>query len=156
MERIHRVQHRLILQAIVLGVEIAAAGLEGGGIAFVVPQLGEAFVDGLSLGDGLQIGEGELVLSGDPLGDGRRLANVLLQPAIGIGDLDAVVVVGMVDAFRFGIRQVLFAARMVVMLNSRLARKKSPQDPASQHHKLLSRGTVSSGIECSDSRQRTG
>src|SRR5262249_51987640 len=93
------VQDRRVLEAVVLLVEVASTRLVRGGVLFVIRQFGEAPGDGLALGDGLQVGFGDLVLGVNPRLDLVGLADVVFEPAVGVGDLGAVVVIDVVDAF---------------------------------------------------------
>ena len=93
-----RVEDRLVLQAVIAGVEVAAAGLERGVEALDVPELGEAGLDPRAFRDGVEVCAGARVLGLDP---GRGFLGVIvLQPPVGVGDLDAVERVGVVDAPR--------------------------------------------------------
>ena len=103
LERIGHVEHGLVLQAVVLEEEVAAAFLHVGRVLGEVPELGQAAADRLALGDGGQVGLGELVLGLDPLGHLGRVADVVLQPAVGIGHLGAEVGVDVIDAAGFGV-----------------------------------------------------
>jgi len=89
-ERALRVQHGLILEAGVLEEEVAAALLEGSSVFRVVPQLRQAAANALSLGNLLQVGERDSVLRLHP-GPGFRRVHIL-EPAIGVRNLGAVVV----------------------------------------------------------------
>ncbi len=60
----------------------------------VIPQIGELLLDGVAPGQLRQITKGEFVLLLDKLFGGRRVG--ILQPAIGIGDLDAVIIVHLI------------------------------------------------------------
>src|SRR5262249_10811786 len=59
-------------------------------VALVVPEVGQEFADAVALGDLFQEAEGDLVLGRDPVGDIFRLAHVVFQPAVRVGDLGAV------------------------------------------------------------------
>jgi len=59
------VEDGLVLQAVVAGEEVAVGALEGDAVALVVPELGQAGLDLGPLGDGVEVGEGDLVLGLD-------------------------------------------------------------------------------------------
>ncbi len=95
------VDHRLVLQAVVLGEEVALALAERGAVLGVVPQGGQAVLDLVADGDALEVLEGDGVLGFDP---GLGLVAVhVFEPAVGIGHLRAVVVVDLVDLVGRGI-----------------------------------------------------
>ncbi len=97
------VDHALVLQAVVLGEEVAAALALGDAVALVVPELGQAAAQRLAGRDRLQVPEGDAVLLFDP---GAGVVGVgVLQPAVGVGDLEAVVLVDVVAGARAGIGQ---------------------------------------------------
>ena len=96
-------EDRLILQAVVTGIEVPATVLDRSAELLVVPQVGQPFADGVALGDGLEIRLGDLVLGFNPGFDLRRLAHVGFEPAVGIGDLGAVQNVGVIGAFGHGV-----------------------------------------------------
>ena len=50
-----------------------------------------------------EVGVGDLVLGLDPVGDVLRLADVVFEPAVRVGDLGAVVVVDLLDLLRLRI-----------------------------------------------------
>src|SRR5205823_555880 len=97
----------LVLQAIVLGEEVLAAVDRWGGVTLEVPELGQAVLDRGSLGDRLEVPESDLVLGFDP---SVGLGGVLLQPAVGIGDFGAVIVINDRAAGRGGIGKAWGAA----------------------------------------------
>ncbi len=108
LQRFGHVQHGLVLQAVVLEVEVAAAFFHVGRVLGKVPKLGQAAADRLTLGDGGQVGLREPVLGLDPLGHLGRVANVAFQPAVGVFDLRAVVGIDVIDAAGRGIREMVF------------------------------------------------
>lgn len=57
--------------------------------AFVIEKLGHPLRKGVAAGQRVQIGVRDSVLRRDPFGDFRVDADVILQPAIGVGDIDA-------------------------------------------------------------------
>src|SRR5262249_53106577 len=97
------VQRRLVLQAVVLRIKIASAGLVRRAVALVVVQLGEALFDRLALRNLFEIGERDLVLGLNPLADLLRLAHIIFEPAVRIEHLRAVKVIHLIDAPRFRI-----------------------------------------------------
>ena len=76
VQRVGDIQHGLVLQAVVLEVEVPPALFHVGRILGEIPQLGQATVDLLALGDGGQVRLGELVLLLDPRGHFGRVADV--------------------------------------------------------------------------------
>ena len=91
VKRGDRVKHALILQPVVPGEEIAASLLERHAVTLVIPQPGQARLDGRQPGNLLKIAESDFVLRLHPGLCLRRI--VVLQPAIRIGDLHAVIIV---------------------------------------------------------------
>ena len=100
VQGVPHVQDRLVLQAVVLEVVVAAPFLHRRGVLGEVPEVGQAAEDGLPLGNRLEVGVGDLVFGGHPIGDLRRTANVGLEPAIGIGHFAAVIVVDLISPRR--------------------------------------------------------
>ena len=86
------VQDRLLLRAVVVGVERPPLALGGQAEALVVPQGAQPLLQPRALRDGAEVALRQLVLRRDP-GEGL-LAVRRLQPAVGIGHGDAVVGVG--------------------------------------------------------------
>jgi hypothetical protein len=56
-------------------------------------------------GNSVEVLAGNLVLRGDPFGDLGRVARIVFQPAIRVGDLHGVVLIDLIDAAGFGIGQ---------------------------------------------------
>ena len=83
-------EQSLALEAGVVGVGVVLPPLAGGSELLKVPKLGEVGFDGLPLRDGAQVGLGHLVLRLHPGGGLGRA--VVLQPAVGIRHLGAVIV----------------------------------------------------------------
>src|SRR3546814_7514237 len=54
----------------------------------IIIKLGHPLRKDVAAGQGVQIGVGDLILRRDPCRDLRIDADVILQPAIGIGDID--------------------------------------------------------------------
>ncbi len=71
----------------------------------VVHEGGDALLERRAQRQRLEVGEGHRVLRGDELGDGRALAHVRLEPAVGVGDLHAVVHIHVVDGGDLGVVQ---------------------------------------------------
>ena len=100
VEAVADVPDALVLQAVVLADVVAVANLPGRADLLVVEDLLVAVADGLAEGDGVQVAAGHGVLGFDP-GAGL-LAAVVLEPAVGVGDLGAEV--GVDDVFGAGVR----------------------------------------------------
>src|SRR5215813_13395563 len=66
VERFQRVEHVLILEAVVFEIEITATLFERRSVFLVVPELGQSLLDLGAFGDLIEKTEGELVLSLDP------------------------------------------------------------------------------------------
>ena len=94
----------MILQAVVLGDVIAAPGLERGTELGIVPQFCETLFQGLARRQLLEIPEGHLILRLDPLGHAVGFTHIFFQPSIGIGHLDPVIHIHMIDRFSGWIR----------------------------------------------------
>ncbi len=77
---------RLVHQPRIVAVEIAFARLFGDAEALVIDQLGEPLLEPGGAGQRFQIGVGDDVLRLDPLRDLFVVADVVLEPAIGVGD----------------------------------------------------------------------
>ena len=98
VERPRAVDDGLVLQAVVLREDVVVALARGQPMALIVPELGEARAQRLTRGYLREVREGERVLRGHPL-RGLRAA-VVLEPAIGIGNRTAEVVVSLIDTAR--------------------------------------------------------
>src|SRR6267142_5410241 len=61
-ERVERVKHALVLEAVVPGEEIATAFFKGDAVTLEIPEPGEALFDSLALGDLFEIAKGAFVL----------------------------------------------------------------------------------------------
>ena len=93
-----RIQHRLVLQSRVLEEEVAATLLERRAVFRIVPQLGETAPDPLAFRDLLKVCERDAILCLHP---GARLGRVhILEPAIGVGNSGAVVIIDHVTLVR--------------------------------------------------------
>jgi hypothetical protein len=93
----------LVLEAFVLAEEEVRALARRRTVALVVVELHDARAQRVAVADALEIRERHGVLGLDPRGRlGRRL---VLEPAVRVGDLRAVIVVYMVDCLRHGIRR---------------------------------------------------
>ena len=97
------VEHRLVLQPVVIIVVPPVAVLRRRPLPGVVPQLGEPLTDGVAEGNLRQVVVRHGVFGLDP--GGRGLREVVLEPAVGIGDLRAEVVVHDPAALGLGIGQ---------------------------------------------------
>jgi len=95
------VGHALVLEAVVLAEKVVIARPERRAVAGVVHQRLQPSADGVAVGDLAQVAEGEGVLLLHPGGHGRGL--VILEPAVRVGHLGAVVVVRLVHRGRLGI-----------------------------------------------------
>ena len=82
------IQHRLRLEPVVARIEIARPRLGRQAETLVIIQLGHPFLERVAAGQGGEIGVGDLVLRRDPIGHLRIDPDIILQPAIGIGDID--------------------------------------------------------------------
>ena len=100
---VDRVDDKLVLQAVVLREEIAATALERRRVLLVVPQRGELLADRFALRDPTEVVERDLVLGGHPVGNVLRRAHIRFQPAIGVSDFGAVVIVDLVALLRLRI-----------------------------------------------------
>ncbi len=103
VERPRPVEDRLILQAVVLREDVVVAFLRGQSVSLVVPQLAETRAQPLARGNRGQIREGERVLRFHPC-PGLR-AVVVLEPAIGIGNRAAEIVVDLIDTARLRVHE---------------------------------------------------
>src|SRR4029434_525060 len=95
VQSILRIEHALIANAVMADEEVAVALPEGRSPAGEIPQLAEAAAQASETREPPQVPLREPVLARDP-GPGLRRVQ-LLQPAVGIGDGDAVQMVDMVD-----------------------------------------------------------
>ena len=100
VEAVADVPDALVLQAVVLADVVAVANLPRRADLLVVEDLLVAVADGVAEGDGVEVAAGDGVLGLDPRAG--LLAAVVLQPAVGVGDLGAEVGVG--DVFGAGVR----------------------------------------------------
>jgi len=82
---------------------IPAAPFERGAVFVIVPQLGDAGFNLLTLGQRAEVIEGQFVLGVHPFPDLGGLTDVVFQPAIGVGDLDTEVVVCVFDLLCLGV-----------------------------------------------------
>ena len=94
IQRIHDVQHGLVLEPRIVEIEIVIPGFLEAAEFLVIPQLGELLLDGLAAREFRQIGERQLVFLLHPLL--RRRGVGILQSAIWIGDLGAVIIVHLI------------------------------------------------------------
>ena len=106
-ERVGHVEHRLVLQTVVLDIEVSVPFLHGRTVLGEVPQIGQPAANLLPLGDRGKIGRRDLVLGRDPVGHRLRRADVVFQPTVRIRDLRAVINVDVIDTPRVGILDAL-------------------------------------------------
>src|SRR5260370_24397162 len=102
-ERAPRVEHSLVLEPLVLEIEVAAAFAKRRPVLGIIPQPGEALPDALALPDRGQVRLGQAILGLDPAPGVGRVG--ILEPAIGVGDRGAVVVLDDRGGRRGGTRQ---------------------------------------------------
>jgi len=144
VERIGGVEHRLVLQAVVAGVEVPSAFPERNAETLVVPEPGQALADLRSGRNPLEVAEGDLVFRLDP-GAGLRRVRVL-EPAVRIGDFHAVVVVHRVTQPR---RRVFF--RGVAVRSGRPDRHEcsqcQDQNKAQSHNGAIGHGVLPCGLK---------
>ncbi len=103
VEGVEAVKYRLVLQSVVLVEEVSPSLFERGSDLLVVPQSLDPPPDRITFGQSCEVPECGLVLSIDPVGNVLGLADIVFEPAIGIGNLGAVVGVDMVDPPRLDI-----------------------------------------------------
>ncbi len=133
IERIGDVEHGLILQAVVARVEIFAAAQLRWAVTLEIPQLGQTLPEPVATGDLREIGGRKPVLGLDPGMCVRRVD--CFQPAIGIGDLGAVVVVGLRSFFRLGIGQRGRRIRRMCRAHGLRGQTRNDQDGACERKK---------------------
>ena len=80
------IEDRLVLEAVIAGVEIEIAGPLRYAEPLVIVELRHPRPDRVAAGQGGEEGAGGGVLRVHPGADVRILADVILQPAIGVGD----------------------------------------------------------------------
>ena len=102
VESLLDVQHALVLQAIVLAEEEILALSRRRRVPLVVAERLDAILELLTKRDPLEVGERHFVFRLDPRGGFRR--RVILEPAVGVGHLRAVIGVGVID---FSCRRIL-------------------------------------------------
>jgi len=101
-EAVADIEDRLVLKPVVAGVEIAASGLLRHAEPLVVVELAHAGAERVAVRQLGEEGVGDVVLLGDPLAHPRVLADVILEPAIGI--LDRHAELGVDDSLARGLR----------------------------------------------------
>ena len=89
IDAVAHIEHRLVLQPGIARVEIATALLHRHAEPLVIEQLLQACREDVAARQRGEIGVGDGILVGDPLRDLGIGADVVLEPAIRIGDLDA-------------------------------------------------------------------
>ncbi len=95
------IDNGLVLEAVIFHEEVVFPDPEGGGIAGIIVDLGQASPDLLPERDLGQIIKGDLVLCFDPFR--CRLGLIVLEPAVGIGDFGPKVVIHHVALRGYGI-----------------------------------------------------
>ena len=95
------VQHRLVLEAGVLGKEVSPRLLGRQPVLGVVPEFGDPLLEPVALWEAVEVGESQLVLALDPLVGLGRVG--VLEPSIRVGDFDAMVVVHLLAFRRVGV-----------------------------------------------------
>jgi hypothetical protein len=96
------VEDGVILQSVVPELEPASAAFERRAALLEVPELLQAAAQRLASGQLAQVGQRDGVLALDPGADLARLADVVLEPAVGVLDLVAVVAVDVRDLCGLG------------------------------------------------------
>ena len=91
LERRLAIEHRLVLQTVVIEIVVPIAVTRGSTLLRVVPELSQALADLIAIGNLREVIEGHIVLCLDPLGCFGGV--VVLQPAVGIGYLGAEIVI---------------------------------------------------------------
>ena len=95
------IEHRLVLQTVVIEVVVPIAVARGRTLLRVVPELSQTLADLIAVGNLREIVERNLVLSLYPLGGFGGV--VVLQPAIGIGHLSSEIVINNLTTLGCGI-----------------------------------------------------
>ena len=95
------VEHRLVLEPVVIEIVVIIPVSAQAPLFGIVPQLGQPLADRVAVGYLPQVVLRDGVLGLDPCGRGLRI--VVLQPAVGVGDLGAEVVVHHLAARGFGV-----------------------------------------------------
>ena len=85
------IEHRLVLQTVVIEIVVPIAVTRGSTLLRVVPELSQALADLIAIGNLREVIEGHIVLCLDPLSGFGGV--VVLQPAVGIGYLGAEIVI---------------------------------------------------------------
>ena len=101
VERGLAIEHRLILQTVVIEIVVPIAVARGRTLLRVVPELSQTLADLIAVGNLREIVERYLVLSLYPLGGFGGI--VVLQPAIGIGHLSSEIVINNLTTLGCGI-----------------------------------------------------
>ena len=91
------VEHILVLKPVIAAVEYPLGLFDGQQKFFVIPQLFKARLDGVTAGQGFQIGEGRLIFRRDPRRHRLILAHIRLKPAERISDAHAKKLVRLAD-----------------------------------------------------------
>ena len=120
------VDHRLVLQTVVISVVPPVAVLARGALLGVVPHFGQPLADGPAERNLREIVLRHGVLGGDPRGRGLRV--VVLEPAVGIGNLRAEIVVHHVAAHGLGVRLVFYLFHIAATCRRRCTEQKGGFD----------------------------
>ena len=89
LQAVTDVERRLVLQSRIVREEIAPAALVWRGVAFEVEQLADPLLEPCTARQFGQVTIRERILPLHPVGHFGRVAHVLFQPAVGVGDLFA-------------------------------------------------------------------
>ena len=101
----------LVLQAFVVGVEVAGAAARGCGVALEVGEVHEARVHFFAARRAVDVGTGEKVFGVDP---GLYVGRVdVLHPAVGVRDFGAEIVVDLFDGVGFGVLEYGFLGGVI-------------------------------------------
>ena len=120
------VDHRLVLQTVVISVVPPVAVLARGALLGVVPHFGQPLADGPAERNLREVVLRHGVLGGDPRGRGLRV--VVLEPAVGIGNLRAEIVVHHVAAHGLGVRLMFYLFHIAAACRRRCAEQKGGLD----------------------------
>ena len=131
VERIHRVEHALVLQPVVFCIKVAPGFLERHAISFVIPKLGQPRFDPFALRNAFEVRERDLVLRFDPGLGFRRV--IILQPAIRIGHFGAVIIVHLHHLARLRIFECRRREHLFLHSASRRQQRASAQDHPQSH-----------------------
>src|SRR3954468_17359025 len=86
VEAVANVEHGLVLEAVIAGVEVMMALYLGDSEPLIIVHLGHPRAEGGACRKGREEGLRHLILGGHPGADLIVASNVILEPPIGIGD----------------------------------------------------------------------